>query len=94
MDTLHESQSSDSSLKQLLWMLAPQTSVFMTLLAFVSHVMLGLIRSRIKATLPKGHGSDFSANRLPFEQASWSSVYIIVVIRHTRNTVWFKSAKN
>jgi len=33
-------------------------------------ITLGLIRSRIKATLPKGHGSDFSANRLPFEQAS------------------------
>jgi len=32
MDFLHEGQSSDSSLKQLLWMLAPQSSVSMTLL--------------------------------------------------------------
>ena len=45
MDTLHESQSSDSSLKQLLWMLAPQSSVFMTLLAFVLYVRFNSVKN-------------------------------------------------
>jgi hypothetical protein len=39
MATLYKGQSSDSSLKRLLLMLALQSSVSMTLLAFESHVI-------------------------------------------------------
>jgi len=59
--------------------------VYDTVSVRVTRYKLGLIRPRIRVTLLKGHGSDFSANRLLFEQASLSSIYITVVIRHTRN---------
>jgi len=58
-DTLHEGQSSSTVL-----------CVYDTVGVRVTRYKLGLIRPRIRATLLKGHGSDFSANRLPFEQAS------------------------
>lgn len=44
--------------------------VYDTVNVHVTCCRLGVTRPRIKATLLKSHGSDFSINHLPLEQAS------------------------